>query len=291
MRWALGLALIGLLCAAAPVVAKPKATKPAAAPMDYLPALKGDYFKLDSKEVGRPFHIFIAYPEGYDPKADARYATVYLLDGDSLFPMLAPHSLFLHYDDQLPKVITVGIAYGSFDPVVNKRAYDYSMPAPDAKADQGGGAKFHAFLKHELLPMVDAKYRTDPEKRILVGQSRGGHFVLYSAMADPDLFWGRIGSNAAFTPGEDYFLDGKPAPAKRNDLKLLMVSGTQDRPNLRKAAVNWDKAWAARNDAPWQRRLQDIDGGTHAANITDAYRAGLRWFFDYQPPKAEKANY
>jgi uncharacterized protein len=260
-------------------------------PLDHLPALKGDYFKLESKEVGRPFHIYVAYPEGYDPAAAMKYPVVYLLDGDSLFPMLAPHHLFLHYDDKLPKALIVGIAYGGFDSAVNKRGFDYSMPAPDAKEDQGGAEKFHAFLKKELLPKVEGQYAADPQRRVLVGQSRGGHFVLYSAMTDPDLFWGRIASSPGLTPGEDFFANGTPTKAIRKDLKLMVFSGSGDRADSRARALAWNKAWEVRRDAPWQRWFLDMPRATHAANITDAYRSGMRWFFDYKEPQAETLRY
>lgn len=88
-----------------------------------MPALKGDYFPLTSPETGTRYHIYIRYPEGYAEHPDERYPTVYLLDGDSAFPLLAPEHLFIHYDDQVPEAIIVGIAYGSFD---NKRHFDFS---------------------------------------------------------------------------------------------------------------------------------------------------------------------
>ena len=49
----------------------------ATTPLDYLPALKGDYFKYPSAAVGRPFHIYVAYPEDYGKDANARYPVVY----------------------------------------------------------------------------------------------------------------------------------------------------------------------------------------------------------------------
>jgi uncharacterized protein len=260
-------------------------------PIDYLPALKGDYFRLDAQKIGRPFHIFVGYPEGYDSAKPKRYPTVYVLDGDSLFPMIAPHQLFLQYDDKLPEAIIVGIAYGGFGPEVNKRGYDYSMPAPEADADQGGAPVFHAFIKDELIPQIEKRYRSDPDRRILIGQSRGGHFVLFSAMTEPDLFWGRIASSPGLTPGEDFMSNGIPAKASRKDLKLMVFSGSDDRSESRSRALAWNKAWEARRDAPWQRWFLNMPGATHAANITDAYRAGMRWFFDYQAPKADALNY
>jgi len=67
--------------------------------LDYLPALHGDYFKFESRSVGRPFHIYVASPEGYEENQTARCPVVYMLDGDSLFPILAASPLFIHYDE------------------------------------------------------------------------------------------------------------------------------------------------------------------------------------------------
>jgi len=65
-------------------------------PLNYLPALAGDYFEQLSKETGRRYHIYIRLPESYSNSLpDTRYPVVYLLDGDSLFPILATEHLFL----------------------------------------------------------------------------------------------------------------------------------------------------------------------------------------------------
>ena len=117
----------------------------ATAPLQYLPALRGDYFKHDSVAVGRAFHIYVAYPEDYAKNPEARYPVVYLLDGDSLFPIHATYHRFLNYDEGVPRAIVVGIAYGSFDPSVNKRGYDFSAPAADASSEQGGEPRSIAF--------------------------------------------------------------------------------------------------------------------------------------------------
>jgi predicted alpha/beta superfamily hydrolase len=247
-------------------------------PLDYLPALKGDYFKLESKAVGRPFHIYVRLPESYAQKPDARYPVVYLLDGDSLFPLLAPEHLFLNYDEGIPEAIVVGIAYGSFDPSINKRGYDFSGPSPNGKPDEGGAPAFQTFLETELIPEVEKRYRTEPTRRVLVGQSRGGHMVLYSAFTKPDLFWGRIASNAPLDPWREQLLS-KPASATRKDLGLVVTSGTRDRPRNREDALTWFKAWEGRTDGPWAIHMVNLEGGTHAADIANSYRAGMLWLF------------
>jgi uncharacterized protein len=248
-------------------------------PLDHLPALRGDYFEFESRAVGRPFHIYVRLPEGYEQGADTRYPVVYLLDGDSLFPILAANHLFLAYDEGLPEAIVVGIAYGSFDPKVNQRSYDFSPPAADAGPGQGGAAAFQEFLKSELLPEVERRFRADPSRRVLFGQSRGGSLVLYSAFTDPDLFWGRIASNPAFDPGRAQFFS-QAATATRGDLGLVVTSGSRDLPGLRETALMWFDAWENRSDAPWTLKVATLEGGTHSANSANSYRLGMIWLFN-----------
>lgn len=248
-------------------------------PLDYLPAISGDYFILDSRIVGRPFHIYVSLPEGYDPKSSERYPVVYLLDGDSLYPILATNHLFLNYDEGLPKAIIVGIAYGSFDPAVNKRGFDFSAPAGDSGPNQGGAPAFQNFLKQELIPRIEQRYRTDSQRRVLFGQSRGGYMVLYSAFTEPDLFWGRIASNPSFDPGRRRFFS-PPNVGALDSLGLVVTSGSRETPDRRKIALEWFDHWENRDDVPWEIKTLTIEDGTHAANSPDSYRKGMLWLFN-----------
>ena len=260
-------------CASAP-------SRPAGVvPLDYLPALAGDYFRIDSRHVGRAFHIYVRLPEGYDPEASATWPTVYLTDGDSLFPILAANHLFLTYDDRLPEAIVVGIAYGGFDPAVNRRNIDFQSPGAGVTPERAGAEVFQRFLKTELIPGIERRYRSNPSRRVLFGQSRGGAFVLYSAVTDPDLFWGRIASNPSLTPGIESLLE-TAAPSEQPDPGLVVVSGTRDRADLQAEAAQWLSAWEARPDKPWRLRGVRLEGGTHAADAPAAYRLGMNWLFD-----------
>jgi predicted alpha/beta superfamily hydrolase len=236
-------------------------------PLNYLPSLTGDYFPFRSKAMGSTYHIYIRYPEGYAAKPNARYPIVYLLDGDSAFPLIAPEHLFLTYDDHLPEAIIVGIAYGSFAPPVNHRELDFGNRA----------AEFQRFLATELLPAVEHRVRADASKRILVGQSFGANFVLYSAFTQPDLFWTYIASNPSARMHQQ-LLAGVPASGQRDDLHLFVVSGTANNADGRAAALTWTQRWQQRQ-MPWKLEEIDIPGGTHAADFTNAYRAALRALF------------
>lgn len=282
MRIASALCLMTVLSGVAGCVTAPPASVAALDPLDYLPALRGEYFPIRSAATGRTYHIHVRLPDGYDPAGATLYPTVYLTDGDSLFPILAANHLFLTYDDGLPEAIVVGIAYGGFDPAVNRRNIDFQTAGAGVAAEAAGAADFQRFLRTELIPEIERRHRSDSGRRVLFGQSRGGAFVLYSAVTDPDLFQGRIASNPSITPGIESLL-APAALATRTDLGLVVVSGTRDRPDLQVEAAQWLAAWQARPDRPWRLFGERIEGGTHAANAPDAYRRGMNRLFGAEP--------
>lgn len=254
------------------------ATPSSVVPLDHLPGLTGDYFPLASDANGRTYHVYVRLPEGYDASGDETWPVVYLLDGDSLFPILAPTHLFLGYDEGLPEAIIVGIAYGSFDPAINKRNIDFTGLATDTRPGEGGAEAFHHFLREQLLPEVEDRYRADPARRVLVGQSRAGYFVLWSALRAPDLFWGRIASNPSFDPARKQLFT-VPSPHERDDLQVVIASGALDTQARMRNAVEWKAHWKGRDDAPWEAEQIVLPEGTHAATIGEIYRRTMLWLF------------
>lgn len=264
-----------LLLLAGLAIASIQPATAASTPIDYLPALKGGYFPIKSQETGGSYHIYVRLPDGYDANPARKYPVVYLLDGDSLFPLLAATHLFLTYDDKLPEAIIVGIAYGSFDPTINKRDIDYSATSNN-KERPAGAPQFLKFLATELLPSVEDRYRADPEQRILLGQSRAAYFVLYSAFTNPALFRSRIASNPALRDDEEKFLRA-PQNADKVGLTLILSSGTKDRENNRQAAQRLNLLFKEQNAAlPWTFIPLEIEDGTHAADIGRVYRLAMK---------------
>jgi predicted alpha/beta superfamily hydrolase len=252
--------LLAALMAAAPAAI----AAPSPSPLDHLPALKGDYFALTSRATGTTYHIYVRLPLDYAEQPAKRYPVITLLDGDSAFPLLAPQHLFMTIDDGTPEAILVGIAYGGFGPV-NRRERDFGEGAP----------AFQRFLAEELRPEVERRVRADAARHILVGQSFGGTFVLWSALTRPGLFWGHVASNPSFRLHQQRLLEPAASAAPTGG-RLALVSGTLNNAAGRAGALGWhDRHKAAAT--PWTLRRFDLEGGTHAADLGRAYRLAVGW--------------
>ena len=116
-------------------------------------------------------------PAGYDPAR--RYPSVYFQDGDD----------YLRFANT-PTILDNAIADGTLPPLIavfvtpseeQGRQTDYDLNDPYA-----------AFFAKELVPLIDAKYSTDPDpaRRVVVGDSYGGLISLYIGLLYPDVFGG-----------------------------------------------------------------------------------------------------
>jgi predicted alpha/beta superfamily hydrolase len=237
------------------------------------------YHHVSSEIVGRSYHVFVSVPAGYDEAGDTAFPTVYILDGGALFPLFAAYYRYLNFGEEVPDLILVGISYGS-DTVEggNYRSTDYSAPSEEREY-WGGAAKFQSFLNDELLPLIEVRYRSRADRRIVFGQSMGGQFVLYTALTRPELFWGHIASNPALHRNLPFFLEYYGRPAEGGQSKLFVGSGTLDDPQFREPAREWIRHWTSRAETPWQLKAVNLEGQTHMSAPPVSFRQGMRWLF------------
>jgi enterochelin esterase family protein len=89
--------------------------------------------------------------------------------------------------------------------IADGRAAEAIVVLPDCFTRYGGSqyldspaiGRYHGYLTDELVPLVDARYRTVAarEGRGVLGKSSGGYGALVTALGRPDLF-GAVGSHA-----------------------------------------------------------------------------------------------
>ena len=237
------------------------------------------YHELKSTQLGRSFHIFVDLPEDYG-NTELKYPTIYLLDGGNTFPLMAAHHHYLRFGDESPAVILVGISYGAdtFEEG-NWRSTDFT--APSTERDFWGGASvFQSVLQEELLPLIEAAYRSDPARRVLFGHSLGGQFVLFNALSKPGLFFGHIASNPALHRNLPFFLSWHGEKGFTQPLSRVFVSsGEYDDQRFRKPALEWIKHWQAVKPGPWTLETRTLAGQTHLSATPEAFRLGVAWLF------------
>jgi hypothetical protein len=115
-----------------------------------------------------PLQVYLP-PANAGPRADL--PVVYALDGESWFELLA------------------GIAQSSRTPfivvAIGNQALRNSdfVPANQCTTGGGGEAAYFRFIREELTPYVESTLGGHPARRVLLGHSHGGSFVLYAMFA------------------------------------------------------------------------------------------------------------
>ena len=138
---------------------------------------------------GLEYHLSVAPPESYSTSTQT-YPVIYVLDGDLFLGMAAGLTPIARWCVDVPEVIIVGISYGmeSYEQWVQLRERDFKIPeVRDAPADSEANLFLDA-LTQEMIPFIEANYRTIPSDRCLFGYSSSGFFVLYALFHQPGAF-------------------------------------------------------------------------------------------------------
>ena len=148
---------------------------------------------LYSKVLSEQRTVTVQLPKSYISKPNKKYPVIYRLDGKDNLPLLTSVLARLQEANAAPEVIIVAIEntdrMRDLYPTVNQE--------PQGPVGIGGGApKFLNFIKNELIPFVENKYRTHDYK-VIAGASAAGVFVLYALQTNPELFQAHIAYSPA----------------------------------------------------------------------------------------------
>jgi predicted alpha/beta superfamily hydrolase len=150
------------------------------------PATLGETRTLDSRILGETRTINVYLPPDYT-KGDARYPVLYMPDGgmDEDFPHVVGSVDVSIKNALIRPVIVVGVknTVRKRDLVGPTKLEEEKQLIPEA----GGSERFRRFLRDELKPMIEARYRTTKESA-LIGESAAGLFVIETFLVEPALF-------------------------------------------------------------------------------------------------------
>ena len=134
----------------------------------------------------RPLWVYV--PPGYDDEPDRRYPSVYVLQGFT--GHLAMWRNRTPFRQPFPETADATVAAGTCPPVIVVFVDAWTSLGGSQFVDSPGTGRYHTYLCDEVVPWVDARYRTlaAPAHRGVSGKSSGGYGAMVSTLWRPDLF-------------------------------------------------------------------------------------------------------
>jgi len=199
------------------------------------------YFDIKSKQTGDTYKIYIDLPTSYH-SSNQKFPVVYYADANLKSGIkMRKIAKQLIAEKKIKDCILVGIGhYGNYQ---QKRRRDFIQAHQKNKAGEwysndknyGQSELFYQFLKKELLPNIEKKYRASSKNRTLSGHSLSGLFTVYAMLKTKPIFDNYIAlSPSLWVNYQNVYSFEKLYWAKQKTLKrnIFITSGSLEIANL-----------------------------------------------------------
>lgn len=235
-------------------------------------AISADAVTFPSRILKGNRKVYIHYPKLDSAHLDKRFPVLYLMDGESHFAMLAQYTDYLSRWDVnvIPEMIVVGITNTkrTRDLTPTESIINY-FGRPDTSINSwmkpsGGNEQFLQFIREELMPYIEANYKTESFK-IFAGHSFGGIASINCMLTHPEMFNAYIAISPSFWWDGEYVLKLADKKLKKGSVlnKLLFYS---------------DASEGATDSSSYHTNLLKFDG-----LLTDKAIKGLDYKYKYYP--------
>ena len=245
-----------------------------AAATDPIPA--HDTFNVASETLNEKRVINIYLPDGYSDTEQA-YPVVYMPDGgiEEDFPHIANTLAEMIKSGKIEEVILVGIENTDrrrdLTPS-STTAYDRDYgPAGD------GATAFRTFIRDELIPMVESKYRT-AQGRTIIGESAAGLFVIDTFFREPTLFDNYIAMDPALWWDDHKLVKQAPRRLAASDLsgKTLWFAGSSAK-DIQPHTRMLEKAFRAAEPSGLRWTYRDSPKEKHTTIFRATKESAFEW--------------
>jgi S-formylglutathione hydrolase FrmB len=134
----------------------------------------------------RPLWVYV--PPGYEDEPSRRYPVVYVIQGYT--GHIGMWSNRTPWRQPFPELADQVFARGDAPPVIVAYVDAWTSLGGSQFLDSPGTGRYHSYLCDEIVPYVDANYRTLAERRhrAISGKSSGGYGAMITPMLRPDVF-------------------------------------------------------------------------------------------------------
>lgn len=156
-----------------------------------------DSLALEGNVLGDPARrpLWVYLPPGYDDDPERRFPSVYVIQGLTgqidMWRNRTPFRL------NFPELMDEQFGRGDCPPAIVVFVDCWTSLGGSQFLDSPGTGRYHTYLCDEVVPWVDANYRTlaAREHRGIQGKSSGGYGAMVTPMLRPDL-WGGLATHA-----------------------------------------------------------------------------------------------
>ena len=240
------------------------------------------YEEFSSYKLGETRRLKIQLPRDYETNTEKSYPIVIVLDANYLFEPVAGNVDYFGYWEDMPEALVVGIMQG--DNRYDDCYYDDTNFMPADK-----GADFFEFIGMELVPFIDANFRT-AKFTIAVGHDLTASYINYYLFKDPPLFNGYIALSPDLAPMMDDRLP-KRIPNIPQKLFYYLATGTDDIPDLQLIAQELNTSLSALKSEQFNYYYDNFEGATHYSLVARAIPSALEKIFSiYRPISKQEFN-
>jgi predicted alpha/beta superfamily hydrolase len=243
----------------------------------------GETFTIESAVLGETRRINVYAPSAYSASPDARLPVLYMPDGGI-------GEDFLH----IAGLVQIASLNGTMRPFLlvgienTERRRDLTGPTrnPDDRKIAprvGGSADFRQFIRTELMPVIQARYRTTGETAIM-GESLAGLFVVETFFLEPDLFDTYIAFDPSLWWNDRELVDSASARLERTSSTpraLYLASSSEE--ELAQLTGTLATAIAPHASGGLTVHHQSMPDETHASIYHPAALLALRRMFKPEP--------
>lgn len=232
------------------------------------PIVIGASYALPSVTYGVTREINVWLPPSY-AEGGARYPVLYVLDGGTTwqdFHHISGLAQLGTIVGTTRDVIVVGVA--SVD-----RRNELALPTEDpeliaAYPTQGQSGRFREFLRDEVMPFIEGRFRTDGDTTIM-GESLAGLFVVETFLKAPEMFDGYVAVSPSlwWDGGRLARQSGAHMRDHSNDPRRLILS-------------------IADEGGEMQAAMDDL-----VANLRDFAMPGVTWTYEPRPTESHATIY
>src|SRR5215469_49882 len=170
---------------------------------------------LQNNILGDPYQrpLWIYVPPGYDEEPAKRYPTIYQIQG--LTGQLDMWRNRPPFRKNYPELADELFAGGQIPPCLVVWVDCWTSLGGSQFLDSPATGRYHTYLCDEIVPWVDAHYRTLPQRehRGIAGKSSGGYGAMITPMLRPDL-WGGLATHAGDALFEMCYLPEFPSSVR-----------------------------------------------------------------------------